>query len=313
MIVSKYISIDTIMSRIHRDLGMQVDKADVYEWTADVMEYLDIPVMFQENVAFLEVKDYKTVMPDGLRAIIQIAKSNSLAVSAEECAVDVVEDIEEHEPDIEIKVCDPCEGNTFPPDSNRSGPSYGRWLNLQFNYDALCGAFKRRRDWEPVRLASQTFYESLVCTLGDGLYNESQYEYSIRGESLLFNFKEGVVALAYVSYRMDENGELMIPDDAHFINAVVARVRYMLSQRLYDRNPTRENEARLDRSDRDYQFRIRQAATKGLRPSSLDEMENRAAAKDYILPRQFRYYDFFKGLNKREQRNYSYKSWSSWR
>lgn len=308
MKATKYISFDTIMSRVLRDLGMKVERTDVLEWTADLMEYLNLPVLFEERVAFVAVKDYKAVLPDELRAIIQIAKSSSLQVTPEKCALQILEEVEEEE-EVEIKICEQdCEGNTYE-EGTRSGPRFGPWVDLQFNYDPLCGALRRHREWEPVRLSSHSFYESLVCTLSDGLYEESQWEYSVKGETLLFNFREGVVAIAYVSYRTDENGMFMIPDDAHFINAAVARVRYMAAQRMYDREPTRENSARLDRADQDYQFRVRQAATFGLRPQSVDEAENLAAGKDYILPRQFRYYDFFSGLNKREQRNYTRRTW----
>lgn len=307
MNTTRYISIDTVISRVLRDLGTQVERTDVIEWTADLIEYLNIPVVFEERVAFVEIKNYKAVLPDGLRAIIQIAKSNSLQVSPEECALQVLDEVDEKE-EVEIKVSEPCEGNTYS-EGTRSGPRFGPWVDLQFNYDPLCGALMRHREWEPVRLSSHSFYQSLVCTLSEKLYEESQWEYSIKGETLLFNFREGVVAVAYVSHRTDDNGMLMIPDDAHFINAAVSRVRYMAFQRLYDREPTRENAARLDRADQDYQFRVRQAATFGLRPQSIDESENLAAGKDYILPRQFRYYDFFSGLNKREQRNYTRRTW----
>lgn len=305
--MQKFVSAGRILDRVNRDLGFQIDDATVLEWMGDVIDDIGVPMMYDESVALLEVSEHKAPMPDGCVSLIQIAKYDMPYESPKECVEKIEEEVKEVDEDV---TC--CSGNPWP-GTERSGPTFlGPWLDLQFNYDIFCGLRQRTSAWKPVRLATHSFFDTVVCTLPEQIYDDVNDEYTIKGNSLQFSFKEGLVLLAYLKWRLDEDGFPMIPDDSSFINAVLAYIRYMYWQRKVDQEANRNNLNRLEMADRDYQWKVQQAANTAMKPD-LAQMENIAARKDYLLPQQFRWSSFFGPLNNREKRRWNNPIRNRWR
>jgi hypothetical protein len=73
--------------------------------------------------------------------------------------------------------------------------------------------------------------------------NKCFFQYRQNGNHLEFNFKSGVIALAYLSYAqdLDGDGEYMIPDEENTKDAVVEYIRYKLADVDCSLDYSREN------------------------------------------------------------------------
>lgn len=300
----KTIGVSRIMSRIHRDLGFYVEVADVAEWMGDVADAIGVPALHDEGVAFIEVKNHKAEMPDYLHAIIQIARNNAyspeLPIECGEVVSEVVEDVS--------KDCG-CKPKSFPCSpwaEEKPEYTFNRIvLDLQLNHSLWVSSSNWRRQWTPVRLATHSFFNSVVCTEVDAenLYISAKDEYNIDGSTLIFSFKEGLVAVSYVKQKVDEEGLPLFPDHMSFVKAVIAYVRYMYLSKQADQDPRILRQA--EKAEADYHWYVQQAANKLQMPMTVDQMENRQAMRSYLLPREHRYSSFFGNANSYENRTWN--------
>ena len=71
-----FVSIKTILSKFYRDLkDTSIEEVDLIEWIGEAMGFMKSPQILEEAVAFLEVENNQTILPNGFQAIIQVAKS----------------------------------------------------------------------------------------------------------------------------------------------------------------------------------------------------------------------------------------------
>jgi len=83
-----FVSIKTILSKFYRDLkDTSIEEVDLIEWIGEAMGFMRSPQILEEAVAFLEVEDNQTILPNGFQAIIQVAKNNNF-VKKETCGCD---------------------------------------------------------------------------------------------------------------------------------------------------------------------------------------------------------------------------------
>jgi hypothetical protein len=71
----RYTSIKAILSKVRRDYTDSIDEADVIEWVGEALDAIHIRNNYEEAVAFIEVKNYEVLIPNGLANIIQIARN----------------------------------------------------------------------------------------------------------------------------------------------------------------------------------------------------------------------------------------------
>jgi len=296
------IGVDRIMARIKRDLGYDVELTTVIEWAGDVLDAIGVPYMYDEAVSFLEVKDHKAMAPDYMHAVIQIARDREYEGDVGKCVDQTVEGVSK-ETDDKLS-CLPC----YEPEDEFE--YHQPYFTLKLNYELWVGSGTYMRRWSPVRLSTHKFFNTVVCKENkyDELYRDVMDEYSISDGVFRFSFREGLVAVAHVRHRVDDNGLPLFPDHASYVKAIVAYVRYMLAMREFDQNGANIN--KVMKYEQDYHWYVQQAANKALSRKSIDEMENRAASRDYLLPRQYRYGDFFAGMNRHENRTWnSRRTW----
>jgi len=138
----KYVTIDRVFSKMGRDLkGTELNESDVIEWIGEALEFLKVPQILEEKVSFLKVEDYHAEMPSNLHMITQIAKNKENKI---ECTCESTE-----EGVVEGTTCDCCEEAKF--------------LNLDWTYTLWTSSPEYLRNFSPVRLATGTFFNSLVC------------------------------------------------------------------------------------------------------------------------------------------------------
>jgi len=84
----KYVSIEPIIAKVYRDLGManDLDITDAIEWAGEAMELIGATVALNEKVKSLTVKEYKTKIPCDLYYINTVSGVDML-VDEDDCPV----------------------------------------------------------------------------------------------------------------------------------------------------------------------------------------------------------------------------------
>ena len=329
----KYVTIDRIFSKVARDLkGTETNESDVIEWIGEALEFLEVPQILVEDVKFLEVKDYHADMPEGLHMITQIAKNTE----------------DNYQPDSRQTNCQcqtspeptPCTcNNNFDNDACASvdwdldeqqmenmpndystaflnaqetqyldSLSFNK-LDLDWTYNIWTSSDYYTRNFVPVRLATGTFFNSLVCKEKDkSLYQTCDYEYTIIGETekkLRFNFIGGKVAISYLKNSIDkETGYPLIPDNISYITAITYYLKWKIAE-MYEWAGREGWGAKAERAEAKWLKYCRQAKNHMKMPKTLDEYQNLLEQTHYLIPDHNKYYNYFGNLGKNQTRNFS--------
>lgn len=282
----QFVTVDTILAKYHRDFrGLGINNDDAIEWIGEALGFIKIASASEEAVAFLEVRNYQAVIPAGLHYIIQIARKNDWHPTSTDCSQEYIQDaIQDTNSEIEV--------------SNYS-PSF----NLKQSYRNLGTNRYYNSDFTPVRLADDSFFNSLVCSLpeeAEGIYKASIDEYTIVQDNLRFNFKDGYVAVAYSRQMMDcETGYPMVPDDESAKAAITYYLGWKFKEREYFNH--REGAGPLaDRAEQRWLKYVKQFKNKAKMPTGVDQYQNLADQHRYLVPTKNRYYGFFgRNINSR--------------
>jgi hypothetical protein len=188
---------------------------------------------------------------------------------------------------------------------------YRPYFDLIYEYEGWTRSAMYNRCYVPVRLAQQSFFDSIVCTEKThdpnglrSLYNATYEEYTIRDPYIRFNFKEGSVAISYNRTQVDDKGLPMVPDNRNVTEGIMAYVRYkMESKKFYNGEP---NDKRMLKSEQDWQWYCLQAANWLMIHKTTDEWQNSLDQRSYLLPRVHRYFGYFGKMNKPEDRSWNH-------
>lgn len=314
-----YAPVGRIFSKISRDLGIDdFSESDVVEWVGEALDAMDAVTILEECVAFIEVKGHVAKLPPFTKSIIQVAEHTDVPDGFDPLSYVtkpvVPATISEGICDDPMN-CGPCDTSSkyIPVDENgypifdedlyvwrpyfNVAAEYINWMN--------CGEY--RKNWTPVRLANHSFFNTVVCAEPrlDGLYQNSRSEYTIIGDTTLrLSFQEGQIAVAYNRPKLDEDGYPMIPDQYSYITACTKYVTMMLMGRMWYLG--REGYAdKYQKAEADWQWYCKQAGNRGLMPRGIDQHQNMLDASQYLLPRNFRYNQFFMDLSRPEYRKYN--------
>ena len=308
-----YTTVNRIFSKLSRDLKIDdFSESDVVEWTGEALEAIDAVTMLEECVEFCEVKNHMVELPKFVRSVIMIAEHDG--DYSETTPAKLVESICEASTSYENDcTCDTVTEKYIPVDKT-GYPIFDEdvyeWqpnINVQAEYVnwSSCDAFKNT--WTPVRLANHAFFNSIVCEEkdSDSLYSNSRSEYTIiGGKGVRFSFKTGYVAIAYNRQKLDENQYPMIPDHFAYITAITKYCTMKLMERMWYAG--REGyEKRMLKAEADWNWYCKQAGNRGLMPSGIDQYQNMLDQSQYLLPRMFRYNQFFMDLSRPESRKFN--------
>lgn len=310
-----YVSVDTIISKLIRDLGVDaINEDDIIEWTAEALEAFSSVDLLEEAVAFIEVRNHQFELPKRIDSIIQIARKNNWSRQDESCTpCNMLNDLQDTLPESSSSCyiggkCSSAD-DLVPLDCDGSPLFDTELVYYRPYYDFRAEYFDWRNSryykekWTPVTLKNHTFFNSLVCPEeSDGLYNNSKDEYSIVGNKVVrVSFQDGFVAVAYNRYLLDDDGYPMIPDTYSAKTAVTKYITYKISERNFYANRA-GSESRLQKAESDWQWYCKQAGNEILMPKGVDQFENLLRQRNYLLPRNHRYNKFFANLSAPENR-----------
>lgn len=304
----KYVSIDRIFSKLIRDVKDDFSEGDVIEWCGEALEFIQATRSYEEAVAFIEVKNHQCKLPAGLHAIIQVARNNRWGGPADDalCPAKLATEAASSSSDTpDIPVAIDCNGM---PQNAFDVAYYRPFFDLKWEYQFWLGCGTYREKYTPVRLSTNSFFNSLVCTetLHQNIYQHSVDEYTIvTGDTLRFSFREGSVAVSYLRQVLDpETGYPMIPDDISYTTAITKYITMKMFEREFY-NGRQGAGQKMQKAEVDWQWYCKQASNKDLMPFGVDEHQNLLDQRSYILPQQNRYYGFFGKMNQPEVRRYN--------
>lgn len=315
----QYVSIDTIFSKLIRDVTDEFSEGDVIEWSGEALEAIGAVRQYEEAVAFIEVKNNQCELPKGIHAIIQIARDNNFSTPAtsdlcpstiiKECILPNTTKIDD---------CVGCEtsSNGIVPDyiildcngqplNDYDIAYYRPYFDLKAEYYGWCNSSRYKERYSPVRPSQNTFSSALVVSENNSqsLYQFSKDEYTIiQGKILRFSFNSGSIALAYYRQITDsQSGYPMIPDNYSYKTAIVKYITMkMFEKQCYN---GREGACgKADKAANDWQWYCKQAGNHALMPSGIDEHQSLLDQRSHMLPKQNRYFGFFGNLNQSENR-----------
>ena len=313
----QFVSVDRVLAKFHRDLrDTSVNETDMIEWIGEALGFLKVQQIQEEAVAFLEVKNYETIVPDYFNMVIQIAKKKNW-VKEDPCFTP--ESIkgcgcnkENKEPCGCNSPCEECtcqENNAVYTDcqGNIIGPYerayYRPYFDLQWEYDLWRTSDFYHRNFVPVRLSNHTFFNSIVCKEHDkDLYRQGvpTEEYTIVGtttKKLRFSFKEGLVALSYLRTAIDkETGYPLVPDNESYMAAITYYIKWKIAE-WYQWNGREGFQSTLVSDlERKWLKYARQAKNYMKMPKSIDDHQN-MMEQTFSLPNLYRYQNFFGNYN----------------
>lgn len=307
-----YVPIERIFAKVVRDLTDNFDEGSIVEWTGEALEFIGCSKSYEEAVAFIEVKNHQCDLPEFLHAVIQVARNNRWTP---EVACVTPASVVAEAPNIFYQQCSSCNGQNTSEDmgyvvlDGMGTPVveydiayYRPYFDLLGEYYGWNNCGYRQQAYTPVRLSTNSFFNSLVCTERDNSpYQSCTDEYTIiRGSKLRFSFLEGSVAVAYLRPVRDEKtGYPMIPDNISYTTAIVAYIAMKMSGRDYFAQ--REGaKGRKDDYERDWQWYCKQAGNIDMMPYGIDEHQNLLDQVNYLLPNHESYYGFFGNLARPE-------------
>lgn len=92
--------------------------------------------------------------------------------------------------------------------------------------------------WDYLSLSNNTYDRTIMCKDSPNLSNHCN-DWFIPDHSknrFMTSFDEGLIAVAYYRYLVDENGNFLIPDDPMYMEALQSYIFYKLYERLWHLN-----------------------------------------------------------------------------
>lgn len=304
----QYTTLDRVIAKLYRDLGLdEISETDVIEWSGEALEGIGTVTLYEEAVAFIEVKNHQAILPNGLHSIIQLARNNQWVKGVTgvcpkdiitPCPIDIEVPTEVPTDDCLSPVVLDCHGT---PITDYELAYYRPYFDLQYEYNGWNGHSNNVEHFSPIRLANHTFFQTIVCPEDKQVYTGSCIdEYTIQGDVLKFSFQEGQVALAYHRQKVDpETGYPMVPDDYSVITAITMYITMKYMGRLYYNG--REGYAdKFQKAESDWQWYCKQASNNSMIPHGLDQYQNLLEGRHRMIPNHNSYYGFFGKMGRKD-------------
>lgn len=315
-----FVPIVSVFAKLTRDLGLdKVDESDVIEWAGEALEAIGSVPMYEQAVAFMEVRNHQAEIPNGTLLIDSVARNNCWNGKSSNnlCPADLLTEIKET---LDVSCADannPCK-NTLPipldckgqPLMDYSVAYYRPYYDLLGEYYGWNWQTSRiqTRCFTPVRLSTNDFGLSMgggSCGNTMDMKHCGQDEYVvIKKKYFRFNFKDGHIAVSYKRQAIDEEtGYPLIPDNyAHKTAITMYITMKMMAREFYS---GREGaKGRLDKAEADWQWYCGQAANYDMMPRGVDEHQNLLDQRQRLLPNNKQYFNFFGKMNVPEGRKW---------
>lgn len=287
----EFTSINRIISKHIRDIGDEINESDIIEWIGEALEFMKVPSLQEEAIAFMEVNNHHANVPKHFQKVLQIAMFEDWQRKVSPRCDEIMKCLKEE------KKCDCQKVTTECGEQDDITPDYRVYFDLKWEYDPLDRGHLFKSKWRPVRLAQSTFFRTVVCEDDEFMPHGNVPLYTIVGgigadQKLRFSFKDGYICLSYYRNAIDEDGYPLIPDDVHVITAIEYYIQWKESERL----AWAGREGFQGISQNKYQMWMKycnQAICSANMPKSLDEWKNLMDNSLHLIPNLNKYGHFF--------------------
>lgn len=143
----------------------------------------------------------------------------------------------------------------------------------------------------------ETYKETLDTFSLENSHCGRDLQYKIKNRVFWSTRKEGIVHLAYTALKTDEDGFPMIADNAQFIRALKAYIKWNFAKQRFYEDPNNGNAAIKNDLEMEYNTYVAQAQNSLIAPD-LGLMESLSAMMNSILARPQDFYNNFRDSNK---------------
>lgn len=306
----RFRTVDSIIAKVQRDYGMEdLSDMDIIEWIGEALEAISPISVYEEAIAFIEIKNHRGDLPVGIHAIKQIAKSNrwqkeddSCKLTPAEVILDQAENtIKKGVPGEQMPLTLDCRGRII---GDYEVAYYRPYFDIRYEHSYWFSS-KCYQDFSPVRLSSHNFFSSLVCEEDPGLYKNMNVtdEYSIQNDQIITSFKEGMVAVAFYRTMLDpKTGYPMVPDDISASQAISYYIAWRVTTRLFYLGKE-GSENKMLQSEKQWVHYCNQFGNSQMLPYGIDQYENLKDISKQFLPQLNNYYGYFGKLTRPQMTN----------
>lgn len=246
------------------------DESTVMDWLEKAAEKIGVEPQYENSLAFMKVEDHTVDLPKGLVALKQMAYK--LDEELTEADLDQLQAIIGHDND--------------------------------YFYNGFFGSSYFKNAYQPLRISNNSFGGGIYDSDDvHNLYTNAEHEAQIMPQGFArVSFREGVVVIGYLSYPLDECGDVMIPDDPDYEEALKD---YALMRMWERRMNLMEQGAENMYNKYLAQWARRRARVHGnlLLPDTVDESEDIRQMNNRFMPDNRKYYSFFGNLATEEIQN----------
>ena len=184
----KYIPLTAVLNNVFGAIPEQtLDPDTAIEWASHAMEDLLVRQLWMEDVKIMEVLNHSFCLPHGLKYIDQIFYREK------------------------ITEADVIELSVFVGEDNVVGQQSSKWLQSEYFIN----------NWLAMRRASSPFSRMVHCKNKVFPYTSCEHEYSPNKDgTVTTSMNEGWVAISYLSYPKNQNGDFLIPDYAPLLECI---------------------------------------------------------------------------------------------
>nr|DAF03206.1 MAG TPA: hypothetical protein [Caudoviricetes sp.] len=291
----KYISLDRILSKVYRDIGMEeVSETDVIEWSGEALEFMSVVSIYEEAIAQVEINNHQGDLPFCLQIIRQVARDNYYE-KKDACKEEIKEDKKiEPQPNVGCTECGERIIKEVQPDSYFNANPF---MFLTTDY--------YKEHYTPVRLSNHTFFNSLVCVEDVDIYKSCIDEYTIVEDKIRTSFEEGLVLVSYYRQKIDpDTGYPMIPDTISLISAITYYITWKYFQRLWYMGREGMSDKMQQAEERWLKY-CKQATSEFKMLSGIDEHQNFMESRfNNLIPNRRQYYGYFGNLGRLQRLNF---------
>lgn len=262
MQIVNWTTLDRVVNDIYDTIPEEYwNECNILEWILIASGKLDIHCQYQPRIKYCPVANYKFTLPKGLIRIEMVVYKSSTSADTE------LADIQRE---------------------------------VQIDNDSYFDAFllgTASKNYKPLRLATSPFSIGVHCDDCKNIDIISEHNYSIHPDGFgTTSFNKGSVCIAYLSQPMDEDGNIKIPAEEDYLDALRL---YCLYRFWEHRMNMKEEGARTLYADylAMWDHKRRAVPARLMFPDTVDEMENLRTITDRLIPKTRRYYSVFGMLN----------------
>lgn len=206
---------------------LALDESRVNDWEEFAIQALcdiNINPVLEHRADVLEVSNYTAILPDDLLTLRTLKKLN---VASDDVRNMLCDCCEKNSDEVDCSCCSAGEAYDATPPVGLFNKQICRITHQGITYVFDYYAFITGRvstSAEEIKMV-RTPYSARICkTCSEGPYCSHTYE--LYSDFIRFSFEEGTVCLDYYTFARNDEGEILVPDDALLLKSIASYISW---------------------------------------------------------------------------------------